>query len=497
MASEGGPEESGKKPADRKLPRLPDPPRTDPLPTTTAEQQPPRTGRKRRWPTVLLVVGIVMAVLIGGLAAGSFYLYNRFNGNIEELADVQVDTREENDPINVLLMGSDTRAGKGNGAYGSDAGRGGQRSDTTILLHISGDRTRALAVSIPRDTWVRQPECADPNRNYFKFNNAFDQGGPKCTTELVQQLTGVPIHHVVVVDFNGFKNLVDALGGVEVCLSQPVNDQDSKLNLPAGTQRVFGEDALAFVRARKTLGDGSDIGRIKRQQAFLSAAIRQVTDKGLLLNPVQLFQVLEAATKALKVDKSLKEVSGMKDMAESMNGIDPSDITFVTMPFLWRDDGANVEIDQPKAQQIWNAIKEDTPWPPPVSVGPDGQKLIMAPSDIYVNVVNNSGDETLTARAQTQLRMAGFNINQVTTGDRVTNTTKVQYPADLEDSARTVAYATDATMKQQQEGWAVTLIIGRDWNGVEDSIVVRKPKKSNDGGTATEETTSAADTVCA
>lgn len=477
--------------------RPPPPPPREPAAqdaSEPADESAPR--RKRRWPKVLGIVGLVMIVLAGGVAAGGIYLLNRLSGNVKT---VQVQTAQapaSHEAVNILLMGSDARTGKGNKGYGLDAGRGGQRSDTTILLHIAADRESATAVSIPRDTWVAQPACATNGQVgvFNKFNNAFDAGGPSCTTDLVQQMTGVPVHHIAVVDFGGFKNVIDALGGVEVCLNQAIYDQDSQLDLPAGTTLVDGERALAFVRARKTLGDGSDIGRIKRQQVFLSSAIRKATDTGLLLNPVKLFKVLDTATQSLTVDDSLNDLGEMRTLIESVRSIDPTDITFVTMPFEWRDD-ANVKVDQDKADEIWTALKNDTPWPPPVSRAPDGKRLTVPPSQINVQVVNASGTPGMAEKASLQLRSIGFNAQPSDQSSKKRQTSAIRYPAGLAKSARTVSYATDADMTESAKVYSTTLYVGKDWSTVKSQITVAKPKTgSADPRT---EPTQADESICA
>jgi LCP family protein required for cell wall assembly len=452
-------------------------------------------NKRKRWPIVLGVIGVVMVVLVGGGVAAGLWSLNQLSGNIDT---VKVDTAAPPEPgeaVNILLMGSDSRLGKGNTGYGLDAGRGGERSDTTILLHIPADRTRALAVSIPRDTWVEQPGCATRGKSgvFDKFNNAFEQGGASCTTKLAQQITGVPIHHVVVVDFGGFKRVVDAMGGVEVCVNEAIRDADSDLNLRAGTSLIGGEKALAFVRARKTLGDGSDIGRIERQQVFLSAAIRQATDAGLLLNPVKLYQVLDTATRSLTVDEGLDELGEMKTLLDSLRAVDPADITFVTMPFLGRSD-ANVDIDRPKADEIWRAIRQSTPWPPPVSRGPDGNKLTVPPDQIWVQVVEASGKREQATKAARQLRRAGFHIVGISESGQTKNRTAVRFRTGSKDSARTLAYAVDAPLVRDPEAWSTTVVVGKNWSGVQPDIVVAKSKKTfSDPRT---EATTADESIC-
>ena len=203
---------------------------------------------------------------------------------------------EEGAPINIVLMGSDTREGQGSG-FGSNIV--GQRSDTTIFVHISGDRTWATAVSIPRDTTTVMPDCINEdgstNKGWTdKFNVTMSRAGPACVVKTLEQITNIRMDHYVVVDFKGFQNVVDAVGGVSVCLTDSVNDKKSHLKLPAGLSTLDGKTALAFVRARKTLGDGSDISRIRRQQDFLASLARKATSAGVLLNPKKVLDLINA-----------------------------------------------------------------------------------------------------------------------------------------------------------------------------------------------------------
>jgi LCP family protein required for cell wall assembly len=448
-------------------------------PATDGAQE-PVIRRKRRWPKVLAIVSLVMAIAVAGVAAGGLVLINRLTGNIQSIEVATAQAPAEYEPLNLLLMGSDSREGMGNRGYGLDAGRGGQRSDTTILLHISADRSSAMAVSIPRDTYVLQPGCAADGQTwvYDKFNNAFDKGGPACTTELVQNMTGVPIHHVAVVDFAGFKQVIDALGGVEVCLNQAIYDRDSKLDLPAGTTVVDGEAALSFVRARKAIGDGSDIGRIKRQQLFLSSAIRKATATELLLNPVKLFQILDISTQALTVDQGLNDLGEMRDLVESVRAIDPADITFVTMPFTYID-GGNVDVDQMKADEIWDAIKDDAPWPTPVSQAPDGEELTVPPEDVSVRVVNASGQRGQAEKAALQLRSAGFDVIVSDETAPKQRKTTIQYPEGRTESARTLSFAVDAQTSQKSDILTTTLLVGKNWSSVNSKMIIAKPKSGN------------------
>ena len=237
-------------------------------------------------------------------------------------------------PVTFLLMGSDQRTGKGNKGYGNFEGA---RSDTTMLLHIYPDRESAVVVSIPRDTIVDLPSCKNADGRVLpatrdRFNAAFDRGGPGCTVKTVEAMTGLTVDHFVVLDFNGFKKTIDALGGVEVCLTRPLQDSKSGVDLPAGRTRVSGEEALSFVRVRHNIGDGSDISRINRQQIFLSSLIQEVTGSGLLTDPLRVWRVLSESSKSIATDKALADSDGLLALAASVSGLRPKDISFVTLP---------------------------------------------------------------------------------------------------------------------------------------------------------------------
>jgi LCP family protein required for cell wall assembly len=384
------------------------------------------------------------------------------------------------EPLNILVMGTDTRTGQGSGfGNASTTASGVGHSDTVILLHVSGDRTRALGVSLPRDSWVTRPACKGGGDVTGKFNAAFATGGPACTIKAVESLTGVRIDHFIVVDFTGFEAVVDALGGVPICTAQPIDDPKSHLKLKAGTTVLNGQQALAFARARKTLGDGSDISRIDRQQVFLSSVVRTATSAGLLTNPVKLFEVLNSVTKSLTVDKALGSVDALKDLALSMQGLSPKAVKFMTVPWVSRGDGENV-VWTSAADKIWDAFKNDTPYPPASTV-PTGQKpLTVKPSDIRVQVLNGTGVSGKAKSVAAELAKLGFVVVGVGTakGGTVATTTVSSTPAKAE-AARTLAYAaetssTDTTATSR----TLVLTIGTDWKGVRAVTVSAKTPSS-------------------
>jgi LCP family protein required for cell wall assembly len=381
------------------------------------------------------------------------------------------------EPLNIVLMGSDTRAGKGNGGFGSADKIGGQRSDTVIVLHISADRKRAVGVSIPRDTIITLPECKQNGKKTGgysgRFNQAIELGGPGCTIKAVNEMSGLDINNFMLVDFGGFKRIVDAIGGVEICLAKPIDDPLSGLKLDKGKHVVKGEEALAFVRARHNIGDGSDTSRIRRQQAFISSLMRQVLSSGTLLNPASLVGVLDAATSSLTADPQLADVNNLKDLALSLKDLRPSDVTFVTVPWTPNGDGATVSVNTKKAKPLWDAMKNDTPWPPP-KTGADGtvnadQPLLKAkPETIRVNVLNGTGIKGKGKEVAKQLRKQGYVVEEVGNADTSdVTTTTVQYDPNWDTSAKTLIYAATAqgeTVKKQ--GSTMNLIVGTDFTAI-------------------------------
>lgn len=441
----------------------------------------------RRWPRIAAVATASVVLAATAAGAGVNAMAGRLSGNITAL-DVSDQIGSDGDstivandvtggyqPFTVLLMGSDTRSGKGNRGFGSASQIGGERSDTTILLHVSADRTHALAVSIPRDTLITLPECTAENGDTAggyksKFNAAYDLGGPGCTLKAVQQMTGLPVEHFMVVDFGGFKNIVDAVGGVEICLEQAVVDKQAGLNLPKGKQVVQGKDALAFVRARKELGDGSDTSRIRRQQAFLSSLVRKVLSSDTLLNPASLIGVLDAATKSLTADPEMADANNLRELAMSMKDLRPANITFTTMPWYPAGDGANVLMNKKKAKPIWQAIANDEAWPP--KGAPDQPVLKVRPSEISVNVLNGTGVTGVAKAAAKQFRQAGFNVINVGNADTIVTQTTVQYDPRWDESLKTVLYATDGVgEKAKKQGSIFNVIIGPDFEALNDVVI--------------------------
>ena len=256
-------------------------------------------------------------------------------------------------------MGSDERFGPN-----SD---GSARSDTTILMHLSADRQRAYGISIPRDSLVTRPSCKTedgdriPGGTDVMWNEAFALGGPACTIQQFEQTTGVFVDHYIVVNFESFENMVDAIDGVPVCIPEPVVDPEHNINIPAGTREIEGREALSYVRARYTLGDGSDISRIKRQQAFIAGMVHKVMAAGTLARVDRLVRFLDAATKALQTD--LDNVIKIAKVGVGFQNIGLDNIQFLTVPIEYdqREEYAGRVVWTPAAKQMWAKIAADEP----------------------------------------------------------------------------------------------------------------------------------------
>jgi LCP family protein required for cell wall assembly len=338
---------------------------------------PKRRGRSQRKHTigrVLLASAVVLALATG---LGVVYLYRHLNGNLDvvDVTDQLGDRPEKRqvagpqEPLNVLVMGSDDRDAAGNNIDNQELGSR-DRSDTTILMHLSADRERAYGISIPRDSLVTRPDCETedgetiPGGTDVMWNEAFALGGPGCTIRQFEETTGVFVDHYVVIDFAGFESMVDAIDGVPVCIPEPIEDPAHGINIPAGTREVEGREALNYVRARYTLGDGSDIGRIKRQQAFIAAMANKVMSAGTLARFDRLVGFLNASTESLQVDPGLENVIKIAKMGMGFQNIGLDNIQFITVP--WKYDqrpeyrGRVVWRDQ-QADQLWDKIAADDP----------------------------------------------------------------------------------------------------------------------------------------
>ncbi|MFF2652861.1 LCP family protein [Streptomyces sp. NPDC058045] len=332
-----------------------------------------RRGRPRgRRSKAVLVTAWAAAglVVLGG--AGLGYVYFKLNGNINGVDINAALGRDrprnvDNGSMDILVLGSDSRSGA-NAAYGH--GQDGARSDTAMVVHIAKGHKKASVVSIPRDTLVTRPECTDkhgrpvPAARQQMFNSAYAVGGPACAVKTVESLSGIRMDHYVEVDFTGFKKLVDTLGGVDVTTSRAIHDPKSHLRLAPGAHRLDGEQALGLVRTRHGVGDGSDLGRIQLQQAFVKALLNQVKQVGVISNPKKLYDLADTATSAVTTDSDLDSVKQLAGFAGSLKDIGGQDMTMVTLPVRYDPADANRVLPLARADaQVWSALKADKPIP--------------------------------------------------------------------------------------------------------------------------------------
>lgn len=266
------------------------------------------------------------------------------------------------------MLGSDSRSGDNAGlGTGKVAGA---RSDTAMVMHIPEGRTEAVAVSIPRDTLVTRPECRKHDgtetsaAKRVMFNSIYSQVGPACVVKTVEQMSGIRMDHYVEIDFAGFKDLVDAIGGVTVTVDQDIHDPSSGLDLTAGTHKLNGTDSLAFVRTRHGVGDGSDLGRIGLQQQFMLALLSEIKRQDLLGSPTKTFKIADQLTAALTTDSDLASLTKLAEFGRSLNGVDPAAMETIMLPVAYDTQDRNrVVAAQPQAEQLWEALRKDADIP--------------------------------------------------------------------------------------------------------------------------------------
>lgn len=332
-----------------------------------------RAPRKRRRGLKITLSVLLVLLLAGGGTA--YWLYSRLDGNIKgvDIDKALGDDRPEKLPTagqNLLVLGSDSRAGAENKKLGGGGDVAGARSDTAMVVHIPEGRTKAVAVSIPRDTLVTRPACTKADgtsvdsAKRVMFNSVYSQVGPACVVKTVESMSGIRIDHYLEINFAGFKDLVDAIGGVTVDVPQDIHDKSSGLDLSAGPHKLDGTQSLAYVRTRHGIGDGSDLGRIGLQQQFMLALLSEVKSQDLLGSPTNTYRIANSATKSLTTDEGLASLTSLADFARSMNGVDPASMETIMLPVAYdKADPNRVVAAQPQAKRLWKALREDTTIP--------------------------------------------------------------------------------------------------------------------------------------
>ncbi|MFI0739770.1 LCP family protein [Streptomyces sp. NPDC021100] len=482
------------------------------------------TGRRKPKPKkstkkkVLLWTGGTLAFLLVGGSLGAYLLYQHLNGNIEKV-DVGVDNEAVPDgPVNILVIGTDKRSGKGNTGYGDDGSVG--HADTTLLFHVAEDRSNATVVSIPRDMITDIPECPTkkdgttrniPGSKKVRFNESLGQEDrdPGCTWRTVEKITGLKVSHFMMADFNAVKSLSSAVGGVEVCVAKDVNDPKSHLKLSRGKHEIEGEQALAFVRTRHSFGFESDLDRIKLQQQFLSSMIRKIKSNDTLTDPKKLYDLSNAATKSLTVDTGIGSITKLTSLAKELSKVSLKNITFTTLPVM--DNPADGKIrktvimDEAKAEPLLAMVREDVSLTEvkrkekaakdkadAAEKEKDAKQAALLkgpkaePAKVRVKVLNGSGkvgaaQETVTWMQNTKaMPHAGNGGNAGSGGQKVSKTT-LEFAPNQADQARALAEAmglpADALHQTDKDAAPLaemTLTLGADFKGA--GVPVTPPK---------------------
>ncbi|HTK66637.1 MAG TPA: LCP family protein [Pseudonocardia sp.] len=447
----------------------------------------------------LVAAVAVLLFLVSGVGWGA---KNYLNGKLHQIAaldsnsDSIVDKAGQYGDENYLLVGSDSRAGIEAGTsdavkVGNQDAVPGARSDTVMVAHIPAKRDRVVLVSFPRDLQVDRPSCdrwdaasqsypggTAPAQDDVKLNTAFEVGGPQCVTKVVQKLTGLSINHFTAIDFAGFKEMVDSVQGVPICVDAPVIDSVLGKVVPtAGPTTLVGDQALAFVRARHVRGDPtSDYGRIQRQQRFLSALMRKALSDQVLLNPSKLRAFVTAfGSNTLSDNAGLDELT---TLAGSLQHLDPAKVTFVTVPTTGEaNKDGNEVLRKADTVSLFNAVRADEPLPgeatapAPGEGGDDARPPAadgVAPGDVTLAVRNGSSKSGLANEVAENLRSVDFKISRIGDAKGVSDgRTVVRYSPDRADQAATVEAAVPGAVAQPTPGPAglLELVLGDDFDG--------------------------------
>nr|WP_225822252.1 LCP family protein [Streptomyces sp. TML10] len=479
----------------------------------------PKTDRPRRRRRALRWSATVLAVVILGTAGAGYLYYQHLNGNIKKGARANGDDSKAKrtapnaagqTPLNILLIGSDSRNSAENVKLGGSRDHAGDPplADVQMLIHLSADRKSAAMVSIPRDTRVDIPKCTDPETGkvYPPTNDIINvtlaRGGAGCTLLTWENLTGVYIDHWMTIDFSGVVRMADAIGGVEVCVKQNVWDHPtprvpggSGLKLKAGKQKIYDKQALQWLRTRHAWGD--DLMRARAQHMYLNSMIRTLKKQNVFTDSGRLMDLAEAATKSLKVSEEIGTVKKLYDLAMEMKSVPANRITSATMPNL-KDpqNGNHVVPDGANADKMWEMLKDDVPFDKnggtsdaKKDAGKDKptKSPSLDPSRLGVLVQNATRTSTEAAVQQRAsaigqvLVQKGYARAQAdTSGSLAEEKTVVRYPsADLEGDAQAVAKSLGIPMSAVQKSTdvtGVTVAVGADWRTGTSYPKQSKPK---------------------
>lgn len=331
---------------------------------------PKRRARKKRRHTVMrAVLGTAFTLALVTMLSATF-LYRQLDGNIssfdnedEILGDRpdRVEVEGPKDPLNIVLIGSDEADD-----------REGKRSDTTMIVHVSADREFAYGVSLPRDAIVDRPDCRVtnedtgaiddvPGEDAVMFNTAYSAGGALCTVETIEELTDIRVDAVAEIDFRSFENMVDAIGGVEICVPEEIDDTRYNIALPEGRYNATGEQALDYVRERHRLSTNGDVGRMKRQQAFLASMANKVVSAETLTSPTRIYDFANAVTQSITISDEYAGIGPLSSLGLELNSIGLDRIQFITVPNEEYPEDINRLQWTDEADALWELIRYDEP----------------------------------------------------------------------------------------------------------------------------------------
>jgi len=306
----------------------------------------------------------IAVVLVAALSVAAVSLKNKtrgLNSGVALAGDLPAVGPIEGE-VNILLVGSDGRAGQA-AAAGEETS--GNLNDVNMLIHINKDHTNATVISIPRDMVVSFPKCPGGGGGWTgPINSVLSEGGLPCIVLTVEKLTGVDIPYAAMVGFDGVVSLSNIVGGVDVCVATPMQDSYTGITLSAGMHTLSGQDALLFLRSRHGVGDGSDLGRISSQQAFLSSLVRKLKSSDTLANPAKLFSIAKAVTTNMTLSNSMSGVDTLVSIAMALRNIPLETITFLQYPGTTGGEGVyagKVQPDFAAANIIFEALAADQP----------------------------------------------------------------------------------------------------------------------------------------
>ena len=442
-----------------------------------------RRGRGSRRRRIVGWIAVITTVLVTGTSLVAYASYLGTLHSIETFSTAGLGSHRPpayGGSENILLVGSDSRAGS-NEKFGGRFVQG-QRSDTMLIVHIRPHHKGAVVVSLPRDSEVPILACkADTKHGYQgqpavpgqteMLNATFAFGGPLCLWKTVEQETGIRIDHYVGLTFWGFINVINDIGGVNVCLPKSIHDPKSGLNLSAGKHHVKGFEALAFWRERY-VGEGSDLQRIQRQQYLMAGLMQEVKTGKLLSDYPRMYKVLRDTAHALTVDQGLS-LSNMVSLAENLRTLTSKSVRFITVPN--QPDPANqnrVVWSQPQADELFHAIEHDTSIPETKKAGsPPTTLATVNPSKVQVEVLNGNGIAGAAGQAAGELTGKGFHVVGATNATNSSYTDSIiEYSTQAEmPMVNTLKAQLSSVQVQQVPGLSpgtIDLIIGSSFTGV-------------------------------